>query len=503
MIAFLNTPFVQQLSSHITLILCITFINGLLLFTAVTLIIRRMKRTPAKHKHLIWLFMLYCFIAIPLLSIFLPSIDIHHEKIPAVEFLSVENYAVLQEIDSRLAPAPHIEKENLNTNDMQVGSLMAPVRPITTIRWQTAVMIVWLIGVALSLIRILVGRIGLHQMIKKTNRDSSVPFSPLVETLCKGLGLRKEVLVLSNSQCITPFTCFLLKPVILLPATAFRWSEDRLRIVLLHELAHIQRRDYVSRVIARLLCALFWFMPPVWISYHKMQIEEEKACDASVIGTGVRASEYAKHIIDIARNTRGMVLSVMLQLFFGTHRTLELRIRNILRLKKSSETFKVGNLIRKLFICFTCLLLLQAVNPVTARENGLFKREAPLEMIYGSWVNENDCNRWKASLPTGQFMGKIIINEDGTLQMFQTPFSPELPYIGGTGYYTISDSYLDRKGNHFYKIAIKCPFAKILVVYELWRIDPSGSSLELTWNYALYPTEIDPNRYEYYIFYRK
>ena len=501
MITFFNTPLIQQISSHIILILCITLVNGMLLFATVALIIRRMKQIPAKHKHLIWLFLLYCFIAIPLLSMLIPSIDIHHASIPVVETLAVENYTALPETDTRLSTSSQKHEENHNTNSQRTGSATDTVRPITTIRWQTAVMLIWLAGVILSMFRIIAGRIGLHCLIKKSVPVDSIPFSSLVETLCNRLGIKKKIHVLGNSHCITPFTCYLLKPVVLLPANTAGWSEDRLRIVLLHELSHIQRRDYISRVIARFLCTFFWFIPPVWIAYHRMQIEEEKACDASVIGTGVRASDYAGHIIDIARSSRGMVLSLMLQLFFGQRSTLEPRIRNILSLKKPEDTFKIGGLLRILFICLVCLLVLQAVNPVTARESGFFKREAPRELLYGRWIDTHEYEIYKRVNCEKIGQKKIVFDQDGSIHIYATPSSPEYSYNGENGFYTIEESHIDRKGYCWYKVISKYPYADT-TWYELWRIDPSGSTLELANSSAEYPSHINPDKFNYSIFHK-
>ena len=69
--------------------------------------------------------------------------------------------------------------------------------------------------------------------------------------------------------------------VILLPADADSWGEDRLRAVLLHELAHIRRNDWESRLIAQIMCAVYWFNPLVWFAARRMQVEAERACDDS------------------------------------------------------------------------------------------------------------------------------------------------------------------------------------------------------------------------------
>ncbi|MDR3182314.1 MAG: M56 family metallopeptidase [Planctomycetaceae bacterium] len=58
-----------------------------------------------------------------------------------------------------------------------------------------------------------------------------------------------------------PFTCCFWKPVIIFPSEAKNWSNEKLRAVLLHELAHIVRRDILWQNLARIAGALYWFHP--------------------------------------------------------------------------------------------------------------------------------------------------------------------------------------------------------------------------------------------------
>lgn len=74
--------------------------------------------------------------------------------------------------------------------------------------------------------------------------------------------------------------------------------------MLLHELAHIQRRDIASQVFANAVTALWWFQPMVWIARRQLRRESEHSCDALAIGLGVRPSEYASELLDIARELR-------------------------------------------------------------------------------------------------------------------------------------------------------------------------------------------------------
>ena len=69
----------------------------------------------------------------------------------------------------------------------------------------------------------------------------------------------------------------------MLPVAAQDWSDEQLRSVLLHELAHIKRRDVLGQLLAQFACALHWFNPLVWFAAWRLHVERERACDDLVL----------------------------------------------------------------------------------------------------------------------------------------------------------------------------------------------------------------------------
>jgi BlaR1 peptidase M56/HEAT repeats len=88
---------------------------------------------------------------------------------------------------------------------------------------------------------------------------------------------------------------------ILLPREAANWPAPRLRAVLLHEHAHVQRRDFLHAFISDVTCAVYWFHPLAWLAARQAALAREQACDDAVLAHGVEPDAYAAAILDVAR----------------------------------------------------------------------------------------------------------------------------------------------------------------------------------------------------------
>jgi hypothetical protein len=106
----------------------------------------------------------------------------------------------------------------------------------------------------------------------------------------------------------TPLTCGVLRPLILLPAKALDWDEPQFEAVLLHESAHVQRRDCLAKYVAQASRALLWWNPLAWMSAARLYHEQELACDEAVLSAGVAPEDYARALLDTARECSNSLL---------------------------------------------------------------------------------------------------------------------------------------------------------------------------------------------------
>jgi len=109
------------------------------------------------------------------------------------------------------------------------------------------------------------------------------------------LGLARAVRYLECDWLQAPAVIGWLRPVVLLPVVALTGlSEDQLRAVVAHELAHIQRLDCVVNFLQALVEALFFYHPAVWWLGRRIRIEREHCCDEIAIALYDDRLEYAR-----------------------------------------------------------------------------------------------------------------------------------------------------------------------------------------------------------------
>ena len=147
--------------------------------------------------------------------------------------------------------------------------------------WQGGLTAVWLAGAVVLLLRSGVGLVGARRLADRARRtENGFWLSPDVEG---------------------PVVVGVLSPAILLPLGADCWTGERLRAVLLHESAHVRRRDGLALLAAQVACALYWFQPLAWLVRGRLRQECELAADEDVLAAGFRPTAYAEHLLAVAR----------------------------------------------------------------------------------------------------------------------------------------------------------------------------------------------------------
>src|SRR5260370_26034437 len=93
----------------------------------------------------------------------------------------------------------------------------------------------------------------------------------------------------------------MLRVAVFMPVEAAGGSDGRRGIVVLHELARVSRGDVATQLLARLAVILNWWNPLAWTAWREFLKERERATDDLVLQAGASASDYASHLLEVAR----------------------------------------------------------------------------------------------------------------------------------------------------------------------------------------------------------
>jgi len=168
---------------------------------------------------------------------------------------------------------------------------MIPVEPAaTTVRvtppelpWAIVASSIVVAGIAVMLAGVVIGLLRLRRF-----RRLGVEAAPNADhdDLQWALGTRAEIRYVPDIQ---PVTCGLRRPVVLLPDTLTSHRPEIQRVVLVHELLHVQRRDWIWMMGEEVLRAVLWFHPGIWWLVSRVRLAREEVVDElTVLATGQR-----------------------------------------------------------------------------------------------------------------------------------------------------------------------------------------------------------------------
>jgi beta-lactamase regulating signal transducer with metallopeptidase domain/protein involved in polysaccharide export with SLBB domain len=264
--------------------------------------------------------------------------------------------AVAGEPAGALPPAARASLDDTSTSAGAVPVDQSPARTSWSLTqwlraaWATGV-VLFLLPVASALWRLsTIGRTGLPAAWARAE------FARL--TSARGVSVPIELL--EHEAVAGPMTFGITRPVIVLPPDAREWSSAELRCALMHELEHIQRRDWLMQIVARSVAAFYWFHPMVWSAWRRLCLEAERSCDDAVVAREER-TDYAAQLVTLAQRMSDTIARPMLGMANRTD--LSARVTAVLddRLRRGRAGFAAAA-----GIVLAALLVVGSVAPVSA-----------------------------------------------------------------------------------------------------------------------------------------
>lgn len=163
-----------------------------------------------------------------------------------------------------------------------------------------SITLAWALGALtlLSRLSVSLARLG---MLTRRSRPAPDQVRVLGAQVATDAGLRRNLRIRLVPGLPVPITWGMIRPVVLLPADAVTWPACRMRGVLLHEIAHVIRWDWIGHLLTEVARAFYWPNPAVWHLARQAGLAQEEACDNMVLRHGYRGSSYATDLFDIAR----------------------------------------------------------------------------------------------------------------------------------------------------------------------------------------------------------
>ena len=384
-------------------------LKSLPIFAAAGLVCLGLRRASAASRHALWLVTVVSLLCLPAFCILLPRWLVpvlpasaqHHAQTSKLIGSRVEEVASQQPLVMKQPPTAGVGKlspqaspatrsaafmssptPSLSAPDASLPLPVAPVvanpRPITSTTRHPAfiptmtqlILATWLVGVLMVLARALIGIQAARRLVRRCQKAISGPLADAAEQARTTLGLSFGVAVREGRQgteVLVPMTFGLLRPVVLLPYGAAGWPAERLRVVMLHEIAHVKRRDWLTTMLAEVACALYWFHPLVWLAAHRLRAESEQACDDLVLTSGVQAVDYANHLLEVVRGLTGRGGSMPAVVTMAQERDLTGRLKTILADSKNRSAATGRGLALAVLAALGTVMPLAAMRPVARR----------------------------------------------------------------------------------------------------------------------------------------
>jgi len=298
-LASLSLPVALQLGADILL-------KGTVVLAVAGLVTTLLQRSSAATRHAVWSIALGSLLVLPFLSVSLPSWKL--ESLPTMQEVTAlaetPVVAVQLPVADRAAPvaAEHARQQDVPVSQTDRAAV-SPTRGISISLSDiaAAALAIWALGAAVLLLRLVLGAVQVARLTRRgLANDQGLLYTTESGPWWSNL-IERPLRVGSSDEITTPVSWGVLRPVVLFPKTAADWTPERRRVVLLHELAHVTRWDYLVHLMIEITRSFYWPNPLVWVAARRATLERERACDDCALRVGMRSDVYATHLLEIAR----------------------------------------------------------------------------------------------------------------------------------------------------------------------------------------------------------
>jgi len=153
----------------------------------------------------------------------------------------------------------------------------------------------WVIGIIFFSVRFAGGLIAVRQLRTSAIGECPAEWKQRVTKMSESMGISRLVRLAESARVTVPMTAGWIKPIILLPVGMLaNMPVAHIEMIVLHELAHIRRHDYLLNLMQSVLEIVFFFHPAIWWMSESVRREREHCCDDKVVRLKGDPLTYAK-----------------------------------------------------------------------------------------------------------------------------------------------------------------------------------------------------------------
>jgi GWxTD domain-containing protein len=253
---------------------------------------------------------------------------------------------------------------------------------VTLIPWLAPA---WLIGVCFFYLRYALSWLSSYRLRRRAVCSAPDSWQRAVMRLASQLKLSRPVVLLESLLADTPVVLGHFRPVVLVPLGFLTGlPPDHVEAVLLHELAHISRSDYLINVCQRLIEGLLFYHPAVWWISRVIRTERENCCDDIVVMLKGDARGYADALTALERNRLEQQWPMRQQAVAATGGNLMKRVKRLLYPKGPAGIWAPALAALVLLASTAMALVAWQLNPNPASQ----QTDNQLNSPWQKWLNE-------------------------------------------------------------------------------------------------------------------
>jgi beta-lactamase regulating signal transducer with metallopeptidase domain len=160
--------------------------------------------------------------------------------------------------------------------------------------------IIWILGVLLITFYRIYGFLKIRILVKQAQTIIECCWETKIKEMMQKIGLKRLIKILKSPSIDTPVVIGFLKPVLIVPVSFFSGIDSTyIEAILLHELAHIKRFDYLVNIIQLVVETIGFFHPAVWWISNRIRRERENCCDDFAVDILCDKLIYVKSLVQL------------------------------------------------------------------------------------------------------------------------------------------------------------------------------------------------------------